>query len=228
MTPELTHFLNHLITASEFASIPAVLLIVWRWKGLSYPQRLLGIVIGVICLNQLVAVCLVYFFEAPNLPLYHIYLLVEGPGILLVFRYRFRGHWLYRALPWLAGALGLFTLVNAGWIQGWNALPSYPRTAEALLVCLLALYYFRYVFNERKVAHLDRSFWFWLSAGLLIYFSSNLLLFMFSNWLFSLENRFFLGVWSIHASLNFVLYGFYIIAYLCPDREYSYSSSSAH
>ena len=86
---------------------------------------------------------------------------------------------------------------------------------------LTALFYFRLVFKERKVRHLDRSFWFWISAGLLLYFTCNLLMFMFTNWLMEKEDELFVAVWAIHAVLNFVLYGRYALGLLCKDQESS-------
>lgn len=158
-----------------------------------------------------------------NLPLYHLYLVIESTGLLMLFRFRFSGN----RKKWLIGiAIGLVmvTVLNAIVGQGLHQIPTYTRSIEAIIMAALSLYYFRHVFVEGQVKRLDKSFWFWISAGLLLYFTSNLLLFIFTNSLTNREDQLFLGVWAIHAGLNFLLYGFYAVAFLCQDRESSYSS----
>jgi len=220
--------LNLITKISEYAGAPLVVLIAIRWVRLSMAQRFFGLLIIAIFTNQMLASSFLGLFPTSNLPLYHVYLLIEGPGLLLLFRYRFKEKRIRKGLK--IGAISLFvlTIANTIFLQDLDQLPSNIRTLESLTMCFLSLFYFRYVFIERKVRQLDKSFWFWVNAGILLYFTSNLLLFMFTNLLLNRDDKLFLGVWTIHASLNFLLYGCYAIGFLCQDQESSYSSSRVH
>ena len=224
MEPELQSFLTNLVRASNFAILPAVLVVLWRWPKLSQAQRFFAWVVLGIFLVQMAAVVVMRVFGQLNTPLYHLYVLVEGPALLLLFRYRLRHPDWRRVLLWLAIAFAVFVPINAFWIEDIKEVPVLARTAEAVIMAALALAYFRTVFLEQKVKRLNRSFWFWISAAVLLYFTSNLLLFMFSKTIRNRADQLFLGVWSIHAALNFMLYAFYAIAFLCRDQESSPSS----
>lgn len=223
MSLSVPEWLDTVTKVSEFAPLIALATAAFRYGKFSSAQRFFFRVLLIIFVNQMVAKALYEWFQFSNLPLYHIYLIIEGVGMLGLFRYRFSKP----TKKWLAWAMVGFvvlTLANAFWWQGWKQLPSYTRSLEAILMAGLSLYYFRHVFVEGQVKRLDNSFWFWVSAGLLLYFSCNLMLFIFTNSLTNREDQLFLGVWAIHAGLNFLLYGFYAVAFLCQDQESSYSS----
>lgn len=223
MSPELSTFLYYLINASNFAVLPAVTVTLVRWRKLSIPQRWLGRLLIAVAAIQLTAVVLIWLFEQSNMPLYHLYIALEGPSLLLLYRYRLKHSPVARYLPWIAAAYLLVVLGNIEFQDGLSQLPSFPRSAEALMLSALALLYFRFVFLERKVMYLSKSFWFWLSSALLLYFSPNLMLFIFTNYIPETETDLFTGIWAIHGVFNFVLYILFSVALLCQDRE-SYSS----
>lgn len=213
-----------IIKASNYAVIPAAILVLWRWPRLSEAQLFFGRTVLLITILQMAALVTMTVFKSENMPLYHLYILLEGPLLLLLYQKRFTNYRMGTFLPWLAGGYASYVLLNAWLTDDFFALPQAARSIEAIFLALLALYYFRVVFQEKKIKHLDRSFWFWLSTGLLLYFTSNLLLFMFTNNFMYREDDLFVAVWSIHGVLNFLLYGFYSIALLCQDRESSSSS----
>lgn len=227
MTPTLQDVLSALTQASNFAVIPPMIVCLWRWRMLSVAQRFFASMLAVIAVNQLIAWGISYIPGASNLPLYSAYIVIESAGLLWLYQARFDRALVKLVLRGSAIDLVAIVVLNALFIQGIWVIPTYARTLEALVLLTLALYYFQFVFKERKEKNLDRSFWFWVSAGLLVYFSSNLLLFIFTNTLRNRSDQLFLGVWSIHAVLNFILYGFYSIALLCQDRNsYSFSLSA--
>lgn len=217
----MSNALDSITVVSEFAPLLPVAAAAYRWKKFSEAQRFFGVVLLLIFLNQMAAKAWYEILGKSNLPFYYVYFFIEAPGILFLYKRRFGSHRITKYLPWLALVMVLLTLINGLFVQGWFQLPSYTRTLEAVIMSLLSLFYFRFVFAERKVRHLDRSFWFWTSAGILLYFTSNLLMFMYTNWLLGMEDELFIAVWSIHAVSNFILYSFYAIGLLCQDQESS-------
>ena len=90
---------------------------------------------------------------------------------------------------------------------------------RAALVVLVVLYY-RRVLNARPVslAPLEREPTFWISTGMLLYFSANSLIFLTSNFLLLHYRELSKSVWTIHALLYSFLNGFYIVALCLPPR----------
>jgi len=220
MSEEVVSVLRYLITASNFAVVPALVVCLFRWRSLSPAQKWLGGMVILIFLNQMTAFTLRHACEVRNTPLFHVYVLLEGTGLILLFRRRFqlevrlRGLLLYAAVGYV-----LTGVANLLLVQSWFEIPALPRVVEAILLTGLALFYFGYVFREKKVKYLARSFWFWLCTGVLLYFTSNMLLFIFTNYVPTTELDLLTGIWSIHAVLNFLLYLAYTIGLLCQDLE---------
>jgi len=223
MKSELSSMLYALVEASNYAVLPPTVVAVVRWSRLGAAQHFFARALLLIATIQLAAVVAIHH-DVMNMPLYHLYLLVEAPALLWLYCFRLQGNPVAKVLPWAAGGFVLVLLVNIALQKSWGDLPSIPRTIEGVLMCVLALVYFRHVFQERKVKYLAKSFWFWLSSGLFLYFSGNLMLFMFTNLLLPLEDELFYGAWAIHGVLNFMLYAVYSIALLCRDRTSSSSS----
>ena len=75
------------------------------------------------------------------------------------------------------------SFLNSIYLQPSNTFPSHARYSESILLILLSLTYFYKVFTELKVEKLWEEGMFWLSTGLLIYYSGTLILFLSSNYL---------------------------------------------
>ncbi|MEO0473084.1 MAG: hypothetical protein AAF206_25945, partial [Bacteroidota bacterium] len=59
---------------------------------------------------------------------------------------------------------------------------------------------------------LAETFMFWFGTAILLYFSGNLLLFLYSSLVASLDVETNYQIWGIHAVLNILLYSMYTIA----------------
>ena len=220
MNEALKEILINVTLWTQLAPLVPIIVGIVRYKKLSSAQQFFTIFLVFVGLNQLAATIISDIWLKSNLPLYHLYILIEGVCIFLLYSKRFKDlPWVSKNRTWAIGGYALMVLINGIFIQDIFALPNWSRSIEGLLVIGVSIYYFYFIFKEGKIKYLDRSFWFWVSSGLLIYFSSNLMLFVFTNMLTNRNDQLFLGVWSIHAVLNFVLYGFYTIALLCQDQE---------
>ena len=214
---------NILIPIGVFIVLLPVLVAYLKKTQLSKAQRLLALMLGIVAANQLVAFALRKFVGTTNLPLYHFYTLIESVLLLMVLQFRLKALLNPRFFTTLAILLGGFTIGNAIFIQGLFTLPTYSRTAEASVMVLLTGVYFYQVTSEMKIRQLERSFWFWLNSGLMVYFAGNLLLFIFSN-ILAQDEVLHYALWSIHAFFNIMLYIVYSIALLCKDPISSKSS----
>lgn len=199
----------------------ASMVALFRWKKLSIAGKWLGIACFWALLTELLAIWVGNTW-GNNLPLLHLYVPVELTMLTFVFYHAYP-----RLLPlrWLqVGLAGFWVLsvFNLAFFQPWNTYATITRTAESLLVLLMALRYFFLVLQDLAEIDLPKTFIFWFSTACLLFFSGNLLLFIYSNYVIAGSSVEFSEIWAIHAVLNILLYFVYVIALLCrPERPIS-------
>ncbi|MCG2616164.1 hypothetical protein LZZ85_17840 [Terrimonas sp. NA20] len=109
----------------------------------------------------------------------------------------------------------LFTLINFLFIQSIYQFNTYPRPVEAILIISFALIYwwqgdFDQVSEERWTDIPVN----WIISGILLYFSSTMFLFIFSNYLihqFSKQANIF--IWNLHAAMAMLMYLLFSIGF---------------
>lgn len=207
------------------------------WIWISYLSLLLPIFIGISRRKVLwheAKILLVWifvgaFFEllsyywgqwyGNNLPLMHLYVVLEM-SFLSYFFYRDRKEG--NKNKWILGIVFLFLLFaisNVLFIQGLYAYASYTRSTESILLFFFALSWFYKVYKEQKIVFLEREFMFWLAVGLLIYFTGNILLWIYGDAVAQQSKQVFAEIWKIHALLNSLLHLFYALALWMPHRK---------
>lgn len=154
------------------------------------------------------------FRHINNLPLLHVYTIFEFL-FLGVFFYQFTTRPNLKKL--IGGGILLFPvygLLNFAFIQNLHVFNSYPRAVEAVLLILFSLAYFYIQTHENH-----NYAWYtqpetWIITGILIYFSSSLVQFSFSNVVSSLAGRDIkLLIWAIHATLVLIMYLLFAVGF---------------
>ena len=195
-----------------------------RWRRLSARQNVLVGYIGFVILFSIAAEFVGRYY-GNNLLLYHIYTFVEFSLLLYLFRSE-KG----RSLVFLLSAI---PVIGAGL---WSIMtrpfefPDLFRTAESLVLIGFSLMFFYNALRHPDVQRIERTFIFWISGAVLLYFTGTLLLDIFSNYIASKSDQVYFTVWTIHTIFNMILYALYAVALLCTDPipPLSQSSSSAH
>ena len=175
-----------------------------RFKRLSPPLRCLA---GLVFFEILVE--LVSRAVTPNLFLMPVDTLVEFG--LLAWMYR-RAFWPSAVSRWLPAVAVIFALTSlASYAVPASLLHfnSLQRFAESVLVLGLVLLYFYKVIRELVIVRLEQEPLFWVSVGLLLYFSGNVFIFVSSNYVLLHSKALSMKMWHIHALLYMVLYGLY-------------------
>lgn len=192
------------------ASIFIPFIIVLRKKSqLEYPMTFLAYLIYFMAITEVIAEIL-WWSSTNNLPLLHLYIIVEFAllgWMYHLYLYKLLGRYL---IPLIIVAFCTFSIINSLFIQSIFTFNTYARAIENLLLILLSLAYFYKMLKELKVKYLEKDPMFWINSGILVYFSGNLFIFIFSNYILPHKSLNML-FWSIHATLNLFIYTFYAI-----------------
>ena len=146
-----------------------------------------------------------------NMPVFHLYAVLEFTLCALFFRSVFSGTRLARFFPAAIISFVVFSALNVFFMQDIFSFNSYPRTIAAVTIIVLCLVHM-YRMLGRKQDKAEGKSSLTISVGLLLYFSGSLFLFMFSRYLLASRPAVELG-WSVHAALVLTMYLFFAAAF---------------
>ncbi|RBL90174.1 hypothetical protein [Chitinophaga flava] len=150
-----------------------------------------------------------------NLPLLHIYTIVETVFLLLFFS-KIDQH--KRAMSFIKSLLIIFPLlciINFSFFQSIYRFNSYVRPVEALILIFFSLYYYWHEMQEDKPARWTDHALNWIVAGILLYFSGALFQFIFSNIVSATASyQIKILILNIHGTLVLIMYLLWAIGFL--------------
>jgi hypothetical protein len=208
-------YLGHI---STFISIVPVLLSVFIFKKLSPIQLRLVTLIIVLFTTELTA-NIVWRQQINNNPIYHVYAVVEFFLILRIFKLELTKLFTLNKFIIIFVSFLTFAIINVIVWQNIFVFNSNVTTLSSFLIVVLVLIYFYSLLQKENLAPLGRIPIFWISAGMMVYFSTNLILFFITkNETFELVNRH--SIWSIHAMVSILSICFYTYAlWIKPKTE---------
>lgn len=180
--------------------IPAILL----FKKFTPVYRVLSIHIYVACAAEL-ASYVMSKYRIPNLPLLHIYTLIEFSLLYLFYEFYFNRFFPVWVLRSIAALFLVFSVINSLFIQPVTGFNSYARAAEAFFIILFCLLCFYKLSQEQQPAIT------WINTGLLLYFSGAFILFVLSNYILKFSTELNYHIWAVHAFLSVLMYLFIAI-----------------
>lgn len=175
-----------------------------KYKSADKASRLLVfylIVSGLINLSALILVQL----HMKNLPLLHLYTLVEAVFLLAYFRAIFTDPLVKKVLWYTMIIFPLLCIMNFSFIQSIYSFNTYTRPLEAILITFFCLlYFYKSGFTENWINKPTN----WFNMGILLYFPVACVIFILSNYLvFTKANKEMNSlVWQVHATLVLVMY----------------------
>lgn len=137
-----------------------------------------------------------------NLPFLHFYTISEFILLYLFYDIFFGNTFPKRLLRGIAISFVLFSVINSLFIQNIFEFNSYARGLEALLLIILSLL----CFYKISISPQDTGGIPWINAGILVYFSGGLTLFILSNYILPFSNSINTLIWAIHSFLSIFLY----------------------
>ena len=210
MTPKLIEITRIVSTTS--ALIPVFIGFI-RFKRLSPLQRFLVVIVSLSFLVDTAGGILLNN-RTNNLPLYNAYALVNFN--LLWFLYQKEIPKLKNRIIWGSQiAINLFAFVNVWFIQYILSFNSNLILLCSISFIVLACYSFYQLLIEIKFTRLEKNPIFWINSGVIVYYSSTLILFLLSNQINDADTNAYnlhLASWGLNSFFNVLLNTAYSIA----------------
>ncbi len=143
-------------------------------------------------------------YKVNNLPLLHLFTIVEAVFILSYFKQIFVEPKIKQILSWLVFIFPILCILNFSFLQSIYTFNTYTRPLEAILITFFCmLYLYRSKFSEDWLKNPIN----WINGGILIYFPAAFIIFILSNYLTKSSNSSMnTMVWNIHAALVLFMY----------------------
>lgn len=205
---------SYLVETAFLIPLLPALLALMKWRRLETYQRWFAILLWLIILISFLGEYFKATLGGNNLPFFHSYILVELLLLLIVFMYMFKEEWSKLVWLFLGGSFCIIWLLNVSIGNGWWSFPDYIHALEASIIIVLVSLWFIKMLREKKILNPHQRFEFWMCAGLLIYFTGNFLLFIFSKFILTAGSKVFNAIWMVNCVLIILLYSMYTIALL--------------
>lgn len=144
-----------------------------------------------------------------NVPIVHLYTLLEFNVIALFYLVYFRGFYGRLLVPGMMLIFTVLVVLNSVFLQPLFSYNTYARSLEGVLVIALSLLGYYKLLAELPTKRLDQSPIFWINTGLLLYFAGNLFFFVLGNALLKEPNQSFsLMAWGLSTLLMVLMHLF--------------------
>ncbi len=146
-----------------------------------------------------------WLYKIPNLFLGHVSTLAEFLFLASIYRIilkSFLPRWL---MPLLIAVFTVLAIVNTVFLQSFQYNNSNIKIIESLLLITFALLFLLRLTREMKVRRLERYSLFWVNCAILLFFSSTLFIFIYSNYILLYSRELGIRIWFIHA-IFFILF----------------------
>jgi len=153
-----------------------------------------------------------------NMPVFNLFTVVNLLFLSVLYFKTLEGSW----ARWVVGTLAASILILTGYTvlqpgQIWQ-FPSTVMTAQCVLFIALSLVYF-YQMQQQEAVALEQNPLLWINAGVLLYFSSNLFLFMMLAVIHRTPELHKYDFYTIHRVVNILAYLLFAVGLLCkPPR----------
>lgn len=189
-----------------------------RWGSLAAEAKILFYYLLFEAVISLLSSWLAYQ-HITNLPLYHIATIPQTLLLGFFFLKIIHGRRATRAIKIAVLFFSIFAIINSIFIQSFQQLNSNALVLQAGLVILFSLFYINRdtTVPGKPWAAIPQNLF---VSGLLIYFSSSFILFIFSNLLATHAGKKMLIVtWNIHALLLDVMYALFSLGFSKYKRD---------
>lgn len=170
-----------LINTSSLLTLVLALWAIFKWKVASKEQPYLCWLVWVSAATEILAYVLIWLFSF-NLPLLHVFTVIEFYLIVKIYQTALKEKNKDQFFKVSVIGFTIIAIVYASLSGNIMKMNDVVRVVESIYLTFLALYFFYHTLQTLEIRHLEHSSMFWINAAVLIYFSSNLFIFLLSNY----------------------------------------------
>lgn len=183
-----------------------------KFKRLPYHLKIIWFYLLVTAVINTAATIIGRVFHSNNMPLLHLFTLVEGLMLIWFYQKIFtesKKEWFI----YLQIAFAVVCILNALFFQSIYLYSSYTRYVESIICILFSLRYFAQIaLTDTRLLKLPV---FYFNTGIFLYFSGSFILFIFSNLILQkLAPSTMLLFWTGHSALVLMMYILFSIGFL--------------
>lgn len=195
-------YIFHTIIVPGSILIP-IFILIFKFKIAKTEFRLLFYYLIISGLINTTALILTRY-HVSNLPLLHLYTIVEAVFILSYLRQIFEDAKIKKILLFIIFIFPIVCILNFSFLQSIYTFNTYTRPLEAILITFFCiLYLYRSGFSENWLNNPIN----WINMGILIYFPAACIIFILSNYFIASSNAVLKTmVWNVHAALVLLMY----------------------
>ncbi len=141
-------------------------------------------------------------FSQNNLYIFHLYTIIEFVLLGLFYTYYFKQYF-KPTIFIIIMPLFLIIAITEYCIKGTGNMNNISTSTESIILVSYALFLYYFVMTKSLIENLLSHSIFWFNSAILVYFSGNLLLFVFSSYLAETKNENYFMLWAtIHSFFN--------------------------
>ncbi|MDZ4756526.1 MAG: hypothetical protein SGJ10_00120 [Bacteroidota bacterium] len=155
-----------------------------------------------------------------NMPLLHIFTIIEFFLFATIYYIYFSNHQLAKRMIAISSFLFLLSAVlDATYFNGFWRSNTISHSVESIILVMFSLLYFFSFFKEISEEEVWKKSMFWLSSGVVIYFSINIFLFMLANYLLKKNYNLVDQGYNMHAFINIFVNIIFAISFICLRKK---------
>ncbi|SFD26639.1 hypothetical protein SAMN05518672_1011356 [Chitinophaga sp. CF118] len=202
-------YTGEIVPAITFLPIIAA---IWQYRVIT---RSLKAILFYLCVAVVFNYTATILSHSNNLPLLHIYTVVEFLLLIRFYFYMLPGERMKRSMILMSILFPLWAVINSLVVQSIYGFNSYSRGVEAVIMIIFGVIFIRRSANDDNNEEWNRIPENWVNAGILLYFSGALSQFAFSNIVSAnAPNVFKMVIWDIHATFVLIMYLLFTVAFL--------------
>jgi hypothetical protein len=206
--------------ASSASGVLPVLAALYNYKSLDKVLKIAAVFFLVSSLFDWVLE-LTKMWTTNNLPAIHLFTIISIVFFAAIYYHAFFKPVFKTAIIILSAFAMLIVIFNIIFIEGIWEYPSLSITVLSVLLICFSLAYFYQIFNRQEFVHIEKQGLFWINAGVLLYFSINIFLFMLLRKIIASHQQ--EGYFMIHIITNIIANILYTVGLLCkPQKTTSY------
>lgn len=183
----------------------------FAWKKLVESQRIIYLLVIITFINDSLTIHLNRQSQN-NLWVYHFFVPLYFCVLVYLYRKSLNSLPVKSVLYWCIGLFLVFSTTNSLFIQPLDSFNTNAITTSMVFYIILTIIYFYQLLAESLYTELERNPVFWLSAGVLLYNSGALILFILANYFLEEQRQLVMSFWSLNIIFNILLIGFYTVA----------------